>query len=290
MTGIALGIVLTSAFMHAGWNYLTKKSRNKAAFIWLFHVIAMGFYIPMLVFYWPSDPIPPMGWACVLATGLLHGFYFLFLGGAYERGDLSLVYPLSRGSGPLLVPILSVILIHERLYPLGIFGIALIVVGIYVIHLQSFSRHSFLKPFLALRGGASLWALCTGGTIAGYSLVDKVGVTVVFPPVYISLMAFISFLFLSPYVLVKHRSRLKEEWRVNKGKILVVGVSAYITYMLILFALRISKVSYVVAVREVSIVFSALYGILWLREKYAKQKVSGAVIIVLGVTLIGLSR
>lgn len=290
MTGIALSIVLASAFMHAGWNYLTKKSRNKASFIWLFHLVMLGFYLPMLAFYWPSDPIPPMGWACVFATGLLHGFYFLFLGGAYERGDLSLVYPLSRGSGPLLVPILATILFDEQLFPMGILGIALIIIGIYVIHLRSFSRRSFLEPFFALRGSASLWALCTGGTIAGYSLVDKVGVSVVFPPVYISLMAFISFLFLSPYVLVKHRHRLKEEWCVNKGKILVVGLSAYTTYMLILFAFRISKVSYVVAVREVSIVFSTLYGIVWLGEKYAKQKIFGAISIALGVALIGLSH
>jgi uncharacterized membrane protein len=143
---------------------------------------------------------------------------------------------------------------------------------------------------LEFRGGASLWALCTGGTIAAYSLVDKVGVGIVYPPVYIYLMLLLAWLFLSPYVLVKERTWLKEEWHINKGTILVLGFLVLFTYMMILFALRISKVSYVVAVREVSIVFSAFYGIVWLKEKHGRQKFVGAVLIALGAVLIGLSR
>ncbi len=86
-----------------------------------------------------------------------------------------------------------------------------------------FSMQSFLEPFLSIRGSASLWALCTGGTIAGYSLVDKIGVTIVYPPVYIYLMFVISLLLLSPYVLAKERLTLKKEWQINKVPILIVG-------------------------------------------------------------------
>jgi len=96
------------------------------------------------------------------------------MGGAYERGDLSLVYPLSRGSGPLFVPILAGILMHKQLSFLGVIGITLVIVGIYVIHLRSFSIQSFLEPIRSMRGSASLWALCTGGTIAGYSLANRI--------------------------------------------------------------------------------------------------------------------
>jgi len=290
MSGIAMAIVLAAAFLHAGWNYLTKKSQRKIVFIWWFLLIAVILYFPMFLYYWSQTTIPPVGWSCVVASGLLHGLYFWFLGGAYERGDLSLVYPLSRGSGPLFVPFLAVGLIHEQLFLLGILGIALIIFGIYVIHLRSFSGKSLLEPFWALRSGASLWALCTGGTIAAYSLVDKVGVGAVYPPVYIYLMTSITWLLLSPYVLVKERMCLREEWHINKGTILIVGFLVLFTYMMILFALRMGKVSYVVAVREVSIVFSAYYGIIWLAEKHARQKFVGAGLIALGVVLIGLSR
>jgi uncharacterized membrane protein len=141
-----------------------------------------------------------------------------------------------------------------------------------------------------MRGSASLWALCTGGTIAGYSLVDKVGVGLVYPPVYIYLMFVISLLLLSPYVLVKERAALKLEWQVNRGPILIDGFLVLFTYLMILFAFRISKVSYVVAAREVSIVFSALLGILWLKEAHAQQKITGSVLIAFGVVFIGLSK
>ena len=290
MSGLALVIVVVAAFLHAGWNFLAKKSKKKMAFIWWFLLIAVIGYLPMFLYFWPRNAVGPAGWACIVATGILHALYFWFMGGAYERGDLSLVYPLARGSGPLLVPILAIIFLQEQLSFAGVVGIFLVVLGIYVIHLESFSMVSFIEPFRALRGSASVWALCTGGTIAGYSLIDKVGVGLVYPPIYIYLMFVISLLLLSPYVLVKQRAALKLEWRVNKGPVLIDGVLVLLTYLMILFAFRLSKVSYVVAAREVSIVFSAFLGIIWLKEKHASQKIVGAALIALGVVFIGLSK
>jgi len=289
MSGLALGIVLVAAFLHASWNYLAKKSRNKIAFIWWAILFSTIIFSPMFLYYWPRVTISLKGWGCILATGVLHAFYFWFVGSAYERGDLSLVYPLSRGSGPLFVPIPAVLILNEQLSTPGLYGIALVILGIFIIHLRSFAVQSFFEPFLALRGRASLWAICTGGTIAGYSLVDKVGVSIVSPPVYIYLMFIISLLLLSPYVFIKVRSDLKKEWNINKIQILIVGFLDLFTYLMILFALRMSKVSYVAAAREVSIVFSALIGILLLQEKNAPQKLVGAVFISLGVILIGFS-
>lgn len=290
MSGIALSIVLLAAFLHAGWNYLTKKSQRKIAFIWWFLLTALALYLPMFLYFWPQTDLNREGWLCVSATGILHALYFWFMGGAYERGDLSLVYPLSRGSGPIFVPILAVLIIHEQLSLFGIIGISLVVLGIYIIHLRSFTGLSVFEPFIALRGGGSLWALCTGLTIAAYSLVDKVGVSIVYPPVYIYLMMAISWILLSFYVLKKERVALKEEWVTNKGSILVVGFFVFFTYLIVLFAMRLSKISYVVAVREVSIVFSAIFGIVWLGEKNVRQKLVGAFLITIGVAVIGFSR
>ena len=290
MSSIALGLVLVAAILHASWNFLAKKSRNKMAFIWWFLLIASIAYLPMFIFFWPRFTSTPAGWACIVATGLLHALYFWFMGGAYERGDLSLVYPLSRGTGPLLVPILAVTFLQEQLSPAGVFGIILVVIGIYTIHLNSFTADSFFEPLRAMRGNASIWALCTGGTIAGYSLVDKIGVELVYPPSYIYLMFVISLLMLSPYMLTKKVAVLKFEWKANRGLILINGFLVLLTYMIILFAFRLSKVSYVVAAREVSIVISALLGIIWLKEAHAPQKIAGSALIALGVAFIGMSK
>jgi uncharacterized membrane protein len=172
----------------------------------------------------------------------------------------------------------------------GVSGIVIVVVGIYFIHLNSFSIDSMLEPFRAMQGSASIWALCTGGTIAAYSLVDKVGVGLVYPPVYIYLMFVISLLLLSPYVLIKTREDLKLEWQTNRGPIIISGILVLFTYLMILFAFQLSKVSYVVAAREVSIVFSTIFGIFWLKEEHAYQKFAGASLIALGVVFIGLSN
>lgn len=290
MSGIALSIVLVSAFLHAGWNYLLKKSERKIVFIWWFLLIYAIIYLPVFLFYYPGVSITPEGWLCIVATGVIHGVYFVCIGGAYQRGELSLVYPLARGSGPLFVPILAVIFIQEEISLLGVTGIVLIIGGIYCIHLRSFSGVAVLEPFRALRGGASLWAISTGLTIASYTIIDKVGVGLVYPPVYIYLMLVISFLMITPWILIRERHHLRAEWQNRKGSIVAVGFLSGFTYLLILFALQISKVSYVAAVREVSIVLSSYYGIVWLGEKHGAQKLLGALLITVGVIAIGLSR
>jgi len=290
MTGRALFIVLFSAFLHAFWNYLAKKSRNKMAFIWWFILSAVILYFPMFLYFDAAIRISAAGWKCIFATGIIHTFYFFFVGNSYERGDFSVVYPLARGFGPFWVPIVAVVILREQLNLSGMIGIALVVAGIYVIHLKSFSFKAFFKPIRAIRSPASIWALLAGCTIAAYSLVDKVGVKSVHPAVYIYFMFCISLLFLTPYVLIKERKVLIPEWKINKGSIMVVGFLVVFTYLLILFAMQTSKVSYVVAAREVSIVFSALFGVLWLGESHRQPRLIGAFLIALGVGLIGLSR
>lgn len=290
MNGAALVIVLVSAFLHAGWNYLLKKSDRKIVFIWWFLLLFSIIYIPILLFFLPEDPIPPKGWICIVASGLIHGVYFGCMGGAYQRGDLSLVYPLARGSGPLFVPILAVLLLGEEISLLGGIGILLIIGGVYCVHLRSFTVAAFLEPFRALRGGASLWALFTGLAIGCYSLVDKVGVGLVNPALYIYIMMLITWLVITPWVLIRERQGLRSEWRRHRGAIVVVGFLCGFTYLMILFALTMSKVSYVAAVREVSILLSSYFGIVYLGEKHGRQKLLGAIFITLGVVAIGLGR
>jgi drug/metabolite transporter (DMT)-like permease len=287
---MALALVFAAAFLHATWNYLTKRSQVKLVFIWWFLLISGLLYFPLFLYCWNQTTITSAGWICIIATSVFHALYFGFLGMAYEVGDLSVVYPLARGVGPFLVPFLAVGLIKEELSLSGIIGIGLIILGVYVLHLTSFSWKTFLLPFLMLKSRSSLWALGTGGTIVFYSLVDKIGVSNVYPPVYVYLMFVGAFILLSPYVLVKRRALLFEEWQRNKHTILAVGFLSLFTYLLVLFAMQMSKVSYIVALRESGILFSALYGIFWLRESHGNQKIVGAILIFLGVFSIGISK
>jgi uncharacterized membrane protein len=290
LSGIALGIVLSSALLHAGWNLLLKKSDRKIVFTWWFLLVNAILYLPVVLYFLPGLSISSLGWWCIVASGVIHAAYFACMGCAYQRGDLSLVYPLARGSGPLFVPILAVVFLSEEIALLGGIGIAFIIAGIYCVNLRSFTRAAFWEPFAALKGGASLWALFTGLAIAGYSLVDKVGVGQVTPPVYIYIMMLITWLLITPWVLIRERDGLKAEWQRHRGSIWAVGFLSGFTYLMILFALTMSKVSYVAAVREVSIVASAYFGVAHLGERHGRQKLLGAVAITLGVVAIGLSR
>lgn len=179
MTGFALSIVLAAAFLHAGWNYLLKKSQHKIAFIWCFLLVPAILFFPVFFYFWLKMTISPMGWICIVATGLVHGLYFWFMGGAYERGDLSLVYPLSRGYGPFLVPLLAIVITSS-----------LRDIRNYIYYCRQlyhsitfFSLKSSLEPILTQRSSVSTWASCTGATIASISLVDKVSISLVLPPV-----------------------------------------------------------------------------------------------------------
>ena len=291
MTGLALTIIILSALCHASWNLLAKTGRNKLVFTWWLLMASVVLYFPMFLYFRPPTPFTPAVWSLVAATSLTHFLYFWFLSRAYELGDLSYVYPLARGSGPAMTPALAVLLIDERLSPAGVLGIVLVVAGIFVIHLPSFSLKGLTGQFRNFRGDGSQWAILTGVTIAVYSLVDKVAVGLIDPPVYIYLMFCGAFFLLTPYVLLNTEAgALKVEWREHWKSVCLGGFLVVFAYLLVLFAMRMAKVSYVVSVRELSIVFSVLFGIVGLKEKGGLPKIMGAAAIALGVVLIGLAR
>ena len=290
MSGTALAVVLFSAFLHTTWNFFLKKSENKIVFTWCFLIATLLMYWPLCYVFWPARPIPMVGWFCILGSGCCCFLYFRFVAASYKFGDLSLVYPVQRGSGPLLIPVLAVIVLGEELSVTGVIGILLIVAGIYILHLRSFSLPSLLEPLAALRGKATMYALAAGAINAVGSVIDKVGVALVFPLAYYYTFIGVAWVLLSFHVLASHRSDIRRELTLNWRPILAVGFLNFITYLSILFVLQFSKVSYVSAVREVSIVISTFFGILLLGEKNAPQKLTGALLICLGVILIGFSR
>ena len=283
-------MVLLSAVAHVGWNFLFKRAHDHEAFVWWMQVAISVLFLPMAVFIAVVDPIESLGWLFVVGTGILHAFYFLLLARSYARGDLSQVYPIARGTGPALAPILGVLLLGETVSPPAIGGVIAIVVGILVVFWWGRLAMIFKRPLMFLKEPGTLYALATGLFIAVYSIWDKVGVRYVAPFLYMYLMALGTGIILTPYIL-KNRglAAVRGEWRVNAWTIVAVGVLVFAAYGLVLSALAISRVSYVWPAREIGIVVAVLLGSLVLKEPFGRGRVLGSCLIVLGVTAVALA-
>lgn len=284
----AILLLALAALIHSGWNLLAKRSLDAQAFLWLALAGTCVLFVPPFLYLY--TPIRAEGWALILLSGALESAYFILLASAYQRGDLSLVYPLARGSAPLFVVIFAALFLDERVYAGGIVGIALVVAGIYTLHLKSLTARGLAAPFLAFRERISQLAVLTGVVIASYAVVDKVGVSYVAPLPYAFLVLFTSALMLAPYMLITRRAALAREWSVNKGGIIAVAAMSPATYVMTLWVMTFSKVSYVSSVREMSVVFAALLGTFLLREPFGKAKIVGSLLIFAGIVAIGLAR
>lgn len=288
MSGPALLLVIGAALFHAAWNALAKRARDQLAFLWSSVSLATVALTPVGVWTLPPGGPSPAAVPFLAATTVLHALYFYALSRAYGSGDFSLVYPIARGLGVALVPVAALILLEERLSPLGTLGVGLVVVGILAINLR--------VPAAARRGrrprrlGAGTgWALATGLTIASYSLVDKAGVARLHPLPYLVIMGAGMSLLLTPPVLARGEA-LRREWRTNWRAILVASTMNLTSYLLVLFAFTLSKAGYVVAARELSIVLSVLIGRLWFGETPLGPRLAGAAVIVAGVVCVAWAR
>ena len=296
MTGAALALVVTAAVLHAAWNALAKRGGDQLLFLWSSVSVASLLFLPLGLLRLAEDGFPAVAVPFVIATIVLHALYFWALGRSYRSGDFSVVYPIARGLGVALVPVVALVVFDERLSPLGSLGVGLVVAGIVGLQLGGV-RLGGLRLGLARAGGAApwrlspgtWWALLTGLTIASYSLVDKAGVARLHPIPYITLMGLGISAVLAPLVLAQAPA-LRREWALNWRTILVASALNLTSYLLVLFAFRLSKVGYVVAARELSILFSAFIGSLWLKEGRLAPRLTGAVVVLAGVVCVALAR
>lgn len=288
MTSEALALVLGAALLHAGWNALAKRARDPQVFLWWATCVGAIALLPFGLVEVAATGIARAAVPFMAATILLHGFYFYALGRAYRAGAFSLVYPVARGLGVALVPGVALVVFDERLSAVGVLGIALVVAGVVALHLAPGAMPVAGVP-AARFGAASAWAVITGLTIATYSLVDKAGVAHLHPVVYMTVIGIGCAVLLLPS-LAGRGGALRREWRDNWRAILAAGVMTALGYTLVLFAFRLSKTGYVVAARELSIVFSAVIGSVWLHEGRLGPRLLGAAIILLGVVCVAAGR
>ena len=280
----ALLLVIGAAVLHGLWNLMLKREGGRADVA--LGALAIGALLGTPAFaVYPVRDVPVEGWLLVLLSALFETGYFLALSAAYRVGDLSLVYPLARGTAPIVVAPLAIGLLGERPSVAGIAGIALVVLGIFASH----AGHVRGKAVSAETRRAIALALVTGLMTAGYSLVNKVGVSVVPVPIYsVSVFAVNVGLFA---LVLRHRGvpfplgRQARWWPM-----LAIGAPMMTTYMAIMAAMTLAPVSYVVAAREVSIVVGAARGGVGLHERHPTSRLVGALVIFAGLALMALAR
>ena len=282
MTELALVLVLLSAVAHAAWNFIAKRASGGPAFNWLFDALSVLVCLPLGVAQVVLEP-PHLGtveWIFIVGSALLHLAYFLLLGQGYRAGDLSLVYPLARGLGPMLSTAAAITLFGERPSVLALCGAALIGIGVFVLTGNPVNLKS------GKARASVLFAVLTGIIIAGYTLWDKQAVSdtgAAIPPVlYFYLFTVTRAALLTPYALTRWAT-VKCEWRLHKRHAFGIAALSPLSYILVLYALSVSPVSYVAPAREIGILFGAAMGARWLAESEGRRRLTGAVAMVAGV-------
>jgi len=285
MTAFALALVLASAIAHATWNLFAKRANGGAPFLWLAFTLSIPLYAPIAiaVLIVTGAHIGPMELLAMFVNAALNVAYGIFLLRGYRVGDLSVVYPLARGTGPVLALVGAVLLFGERPTALAIVGALAIVAGI--LTLMGDPRR------LGQRGvGVAVgYALLTGVTIASYTLWDKRAVSVLLiPPIVYEWGANVfRALILTPLV-VPRWAEVQAEWAVNRTAALAVASLSPLAYMLVLTALAISPVSYVAPAREIGILIGVLIGARTLAEADIGRRSIAATLMVGGVIALAL--
>ena len=276
---IAFAAVLLAALTHATWNLAAKRASGSRHFVWMYSVGSVIVYAPAIAWVLVAQR-PTFGgvhWFALLATGVLHLCYSLMLQAGYRASDLSLVYPLARGSGPLISFVAAVVLLGERVTPLSILGVVLVVMGIVLV--AGLMRKAHKAP----RAGI-LYGLGTGVFIAAYTVNDGYAVKVLLISPFIVDYAgnLFRILVLTPSVL-RDRAGIRRELRDYVQPVAIVSVLGPLGYILVLFAMQVAPISHVAPARELATLIGAYLGARLLKERAAPERIAGAACIVAGV-------
>jgi drug/metabolite transporter (DMT)-like permease len=284
ITLFALVLVLASGFLHAAWNLLAKRASGDAsgpAFVWLYSALSTVIFAPLAaVVVIGGEGVGPVGLFFMFGTGALHVGYFLSLQKGYQVGDLSVVYPLARGVGPLLASGTAILFLGESAGPLAVGGILLIVAGVFLLSWEPDDGGK--SPGERWLGVA--FGLLTGVFIAGYTLWDKVAVSdlALSPVLYYWGSLVVQTVILLP-VALRLRGEIRTAWRARWAETLGVAVLSPLAYLLVLTALVFAPVSRVAPAREIGILIGTLLGGNLLAEGGLKRRLIASFCMVLGI-------
>ncbi len=283
MSPVALALVLGAAVAHATWNLAAKRAgRGGTAFVWLSSATGVVVWAPLGlgVLVLTRARFDLVAVLVTVVSASIHVGYFVLLQRGYRAGDLSVVYPLARGTGPLLSVTLAVLVFAERPGWLALAGAAAVVAGIFVVGL---GRPAGTPTGHRLAAGVG-YGVATGVMIAMYTLWDAHAVTALAlsPIVYDWGNELFRTALLTPYA-ARRFDRVREIWRAHRLEVIVVGVLSPLAYILVLIAYTMADVSLVAPARESSIVIGTLFGWLLLHESQPGRRLFGALIVVAGI-------
>lgn len=287
MTPLALSLVLVAAALHAWWNLVIKQAQADDRFVLLVALSILVLWAPVGV--WAAwDAVPQWGWAqwaAVVASGVVHVVYFRCLLRGYRESDLTVVYPVARGTGPLLASMGAIVLLGEAITPFGAAGVLAITAGVFLVAGGPALWRATHDPARRERVRKGLaWGGATGVLICTYTLIDGYAVKVLL--VSPLLVDYAGNLFRLPMLLpaaLRHPDGIGVVWREKRGAILFVAAVSPLAYILVLYAMRLAPLSHVAPAREVSMLFAAIVGGRLLGEGDRGPRIAGAACIALGV-------
>ncbi|RIV31664.1 hypothetical protein D2V08_12985 [Flagellimonas lutimaris] len=290
MNGLPFALVLASILTHAYWNYLIKRSEEKHVFTALSKIAEIVIFATPAIYFLSITDFKISFLFLILVASIITFLNYFFLANAYKYGELSLVYPISRSS-ILFLPILAYLFIGETIDSIGIIAIVFILLGTFIMHLDSFDRNGIQNIATNINNNGSIYALIAAFTVAGYTLWDKISISKMEPFLYFYLYTFVICCIYNFFIFSKFsKNEIKNEWINNKSRIIQVGFFNSFTYILILIALTMSKATYVGGLRQLSIVIGAFLGYKFLGENLTKPKIIGILISVIGGSLIYLAK
>jgi len=278
--------VLLASATHATWNLFAKRAAGSRHFVWMYSLGSVALYLPIVLWILVEDR-PHWGrdqWLALCGTSVFHLGYSLVLQAGYRASDLSLVYPLARGSGPLMSFFGAVLFLGERVTWLAVLGLGCVVTGILLV------AGLIREPHRAPRAGV-FYGLLTGVFIACYTLNDgwavkELGIT----PVFIDFTGnLVRIVVLTPFAL-RRSSTIPEEVHKYGTAAAVVSVLGPLGYILVLYAMRVAPISHVAPARELATLLGAYFGSRLLREGDVPERLVGAALIVVGVISLAFAR
>jgi len=264
-----------------------KGAVNQEIFTWWMRVAASVIALPAAAYLlWNSESFLSVAWL-LMARIAVDAAYFLFLGRSYARTDLSLAYPIVRGTGPALVPIVGIVVFGEVVTAQAALGIAAIVGGIFVTYWWGQFRRILSDPLQFLKQPGTRFALLTGLAVTVALSLDKEIVDHVSPFLYLYILTIGGAAAYTPYVVrLFGRPAIGVEWRTSGAKAALAGLMYFGAYGAILTALQVTRISYLVPAREVGIVVGVLLGVIVLKERFGRGRIVGSLLIVAGLVLI----
>ena len=288
----ALFLVLTGALIHALWNIAAKKAGGDSRFTFFAAFIMFVFWSPLCIWLgW--NVVPTWGWlewTVIAISGLVHWVYFICLLTGYRKSDLTVVYPVARGSGPLLSSGVAVIVFGEEFSAFGAFGIAGVVIGVFLVAGGPALFRAAHDPSKRERIKTGVyWGALTGALIACYTILDAWAVKVLMlSPILFDYWCNVLRMPYSVMPVLRNLPEAKRLWSLQWKYAAIVGVLSPVGYVLVLYAAKIAPVSHVAPAREVSMLFAALIGGQLLGESDRGLRILGACSIAAGVMALAL--